>query len=74
MSLSAFEKYLLLLPRAEAVNHVIDCLRNGPQGNAAWELMGRFNGDSWSCLPEELPQLILATLFKLEKSTRGQVG
>jgi hypothetical protein len=70
---NAFERYLLSVPRAEAAQHVIECLCHGPVGNAAWELLERYNGQ-WSCQPEELPQLILNTLAKMAEEHRSQLG
>jgi hypothetical protein len=61
---SAFEKYLLSLPRHEAVFHMVECLSSG--GEMAWDLMNKINGD-WKCRPEDLPALICETLDTLEK-------
>ena len=64
--LNAFENYLLSIPLDKAVKHVFDCLREA-DGDLAWNLIKKYNGDEWSCPPEKLPQFITETLLKLEK-------
>lgn len=66
--MGAFEKYLLSIPRGEAVAHVIVCLASG--GEMAWDLIARFNGENWKCPPAELKGLIAKTLDQLEASER----
>lgn len=63
--MSAFEKYLLSIPRPDAVHHLMDCLRSG-RGEMAWELLEKVNGE-WRCPPNEIPEFLLKTLEKLEK-------
>lgn len=65
---SAFERFLLANDRKDSIHHVYDCLRNGPGGNMAWELMEKYNGN-WKCKPEEMLNLIAETLEKLEEDS-----
>ena len=62
-----FIKYLVTVPRHEAVNHFIECLIAGGEDNAAWQIMEHVHGD-WSCPPKELPKLVNETIeaIKLE--------
>lgn len=72
--MSAFEKFLLFLSRAEAVEHVIHCLTNGSRDNEAWTLMAKFNGDDWECPPIKLPHLVLMTIVRLAERAQESSG
>ena len=63
--LTAFEKYLISLPNYEATLYLIHCLKNGEPDNQAWALMAEFNGEKWSCKPEDLPKFVSKTIMSL---------
>ncbi len=62
--MTAFEKWLLSVPRPMAIDHVIDCLKSA-NGEMAWEFMSKYVGENWSCKPEQLQFLINGALNKL---------
>lgn len=66
MSKTAFEKFLMSVPKDMAVEHVVDCLVNGPKDNMAWALMEKYLGDQWHIDPLELRFTINTILSKLE--------
>ncbi len=66
--MSAFERYLLQLPRHEAVQHLLECL-TAPGSHQAWELLEKFHGE-WKCKPSELTGLLNRTLDALELETK----
>jgi hypothetical protein len=67
IQINAFHKYLLSIPRDEAIHHVLACLFWGDNDNAAWQLMRDINGPSWSIPPEDLANLINETLDAIDK-------
>lgn len=63
--MSAFEHYLLSVPREEAAAHLAQCLF--ARGELAWDLLARLHGEDWSVEPFGLGALLLETIDKLKK-------
>ena len=65
---TAFEKYLLTLSKNDAVEHVMDCIMNGPPHNLAWELLNKTHGTDWGFEEtEELRVLAQRAVIKLRE-------
>jgi hypothetical protein len=71
--MSPFEKYLLQ-DKANGVSHLINCLRNGPSGNMAWELIERFEGSDWKVKPKDLPDFLAGVWDKLKAESESPKG
>ena len=69
--ISAYEHYLLSISLVDAVKHVFQGLRQA-NGELAWELIKKYNGDEWTCAPEKIHEFIAETLLKLEKDANHE--
>jgi hypothetical protein len=48
---TAFHKYLLSIPRADAIEHVVHCMTQPGGGELAWELLEQAHG-KWKITKE----------------------
>jgi hypothetical protein len=62
----AFHRYLLSLPRDEAVLHLYDCLATGDaKNNEAWKLLEEIHGESWAFKVGQVMSFLTLTIDKL---------